>query len=66
MVTSGCGVEPWPFLNVGQRVRVHDGPLTGLEGTLTEFRSTWRLVVGLELLQRSVAVQLARDQITPL
>ena len=66
MVISGCGVEPWPFLNVGQRVRVHDGPLTGLEGTLTEFRSTWRLVVGLELLQRSVAVQLARDQITPL
>jgi transcription antitermination factor NusG len=66
MVTSGCSVEPWPFLKDGQRVRVADGPLTGLEGTLTGFRGTWRVVVGLDLLQRSVAVQLARDQITPL
>jgi transcription antitermination factor NusG len=66
MVTSGCSIEPWPFLKDGQRVRVADGPLTGLEGTLTGFRGTWRVVVGLDLLQRSVAVQFARDQITPL
>ena len=66
MVTSGCSIEPWPFLKVGQRVRVHCGPLTGLEGILAEFRNTWRVVVGLELLQRSEAVQLSPDQITPL
>jgi transcription antitermination factor NusG len=66
MVTSDCSIEPWPFLKAGQRVRVNDGPLIGLEGTLAEFRSTWRVVVGLELMQRSVAVQLARYQITPL
>jgi hypothetical protein len=47
-------------------VRINDGPLTGLEGILAEFRSTWRVVVGLNLLQRSVAVQLSRYQITPL
>lgn len=66
MVASGCCLEPWPFLNAGQRVRVHDGPLIGLEGLLTEFRGTCRVVVSLELLQRSVAVQFSRDQITPL
>jgi len=66
IVTSGCPIEPWPFLKDGQRVLVNDGPLSGLEGVLTEFRSRWRVVVGLELLQRSVAVQFDRDQITPL
>lgn len=66
MVTSGCSIEPWPFLKSGQTVRINDGPLTGLEGILAEFRSTWRVVVGLNLLQRSVAVQLSRYQITPL
>jgi len=66
MVTSGYSLEPWPFLKTGQRVRVSGGVLTGLEGTLTELRGSWRVVVGLELLQRSVAVQLTRDQVTPL
>jgi transcription antitermination factor NusG len=66
MVESGCLIEPWPYLHAGQRVRVDHGPLTGLEGTLSEVRNTWRVVVGLELLQRSVAVQLDRTQITPL
>jgi transcription antitermination factor NusG len=66
IVTADCAVEPWPFLKDGQRVRVNHGPLTGLEGLLTEFRSNWRVVVGLDLLQRSVAVQFDRDQITPI
>jgi transcription antitermination factor NusG len=58
-------MEPWPFLKTGQRVRVCDGPLLGLEGIVAEVRNTTRLVVGMELLQRSVAVQLNRDQIEP-
>jgi transcriptional antiterminator NusG len=66
MVTSGCTLEPWPFLQTGQKVRIHDGPLTGMEGILTEFRGAWRVLIGLELLQRSVIVQLAREQVTPI
>jgi transcription antitermination factor NusG len=65
MVASGYFIEPWPFLKEGQRVRVNEGPLVGLEGTLTELRGASRVVVGLELLQRSVAVQMARDQVAP-
>ena len=66
MVASGETLEPWPFLKTGQRVRVNAGPLLGLEGILSEVRNTTHVVVGLELLQRSVAVQLSRDQIRPI
>ena len=65
MASSGAAIEPWPFLKVGQRVRVQDGPLFGLEGILAETRTATRVVVGLEILQRSVAVQLNRNQIRP-
>jgi transcription antitermination factor NusG len=66
MMTSGSAIEPWPFLKVGQRVRVQVGPLAGLDGILVEVRNTCRVVVGMEMLQRSVAVQLDRDQVRPL
>jgi transcription antitermination factor NusG len=66
LVSSGAAIEPWSFLRVGQRVSVGSGPLCGLEGILAEVRNTARVVVGLELLQRSVAVELTRDQIWPL
>jgi transcription antitermination factor NusG len=63
ILESGTGVEPWPFLKTGQHVRVERGPLAGLEGILAEVRDTWRVVVNLELLQRSIAVQLDRSSI---
>jgi transcription antitermination factor NusG len=66
MVSAAPAVEPWPFLRAGQRVRVQHGPLAGIEGILAEVRNTTRLVVSLEMLQRSVAVQLNRDEIRPL
>lgn len=48
--------EPHPFLTVGRRVRITGGPFTGLEGVLKRKKSNLRVVVSLELIQRSVAV----------
>jgi len=48
--------EPHPFLTVGRRVRIVGGPFTGLEGVLKKKKSSLRVVVTLELIQRSVAV----------
>jgi len=45
-----------PFLNVGQRVRVRGGCLDGLEGILAQ-NDAKRLVVSVESIQRSIAVQ---------
>ena len=49
--------EPHPFLQCGDRVRLIEGPLEGLEGLLVRKKSIWKLLVSVEMLQRSVAVE---------
>lgn len=63
---SNLDVQPWPFLRVGQVVRIEGGPLYGLSGMLLEIRNEHRLVVGVTLLQRSVAVCIDRRWATPI
>jgi len=57
---------PWPFLRIGQRVRVEYGALRDVEGILLQTKGTQRLVLSVSLLQRSVAVEVDRDCVTPL
>jgi transcription antitermination factor NusG len=64
IIDSGVTAEPCPFVRVGQRVRVNSGPLAGLEGILVQKKSEWRLVVSIEMLQRSVAVEIECDSIS--
>jgi transcription antitermination factor NusG len=47
-------------LELGQRVRIEDGALSGVEGVLTSFRGTRRIVVSISLLRRSVALEIDR------
>jgi transcription antitermination factor NusG len=63
---SGLPAEPWPFLKVGQRVFLEAGPLAGVEGLLLELRKNYRLLLSVSLLNRSVAVEIDRDWVTPL
>jgi transcription antitermination factor NusG len=65
-VRSGLSAEPWSFLEVGQRVRLEDGPLAGLEGILIEAHQEQRIVISVTLLQRSVAVAIERHWARPL
>ena len=51
--------EPYPFLCVGQRVKVKYGPFAGWEGVLTFKKNSARLVISVEQLMRSVSVELA-------
>ncbi len=46
----------YPFIKVGQRVRIRGGCLDGVEGILVAEKSNRRLVVSVELIQRSVSV----------
>jgi transcription antitermination factor NusG len=57
MVGTGRA-EPHPFLQCGDRVRLRAGPLQGLEGLLVRKKSLWKLLVSVEMLQRSVAVEI--------
>jgi len=65
-LSSGLSTEPWPYLEVGQRVRLEDGPLAGVEGLLVEVRKRCRVVVSVTLLKRSVAVEIDREWVAPL
>lgn len=65
-VGAGLSAEPYPFLEVGQRVRLAEGPLAGLEGLLVEVRKQQRLVVSVSMLKRSVAVVIDRQWVRPL
>ena len=51
--------EPHALLRVGQRMRVKQGPFAGWEGVLAYKKNSTRLVVTLENIMRSVAVDLA-------
>lgn len=63
---SGVLLRPWPFLQVGKRVCVERGPLTGIEGVVTQFKGSYRLVVSVSLLQRSIAAEVEREWIRPI
>jgi transcription antitermination factor NusG len=65
-LTRSFQVKPWPFLKIGQKVRIERGPLCGVEGIIEAFRSGYRIVVSVELLQRSVAAELEGHWLTPL
>ncbi len=60
VVHSRAFAEPWPFLNMGGRVRIAEGPLKGLCGILIQTKQQQRLVLSVTLLQRSVAVEVDR------
>jgi len=66
IVKSGLPAEPWPFLRVGQLVRIEAGPLADLEGILLEIKNRHRLIVSVTILQRSVAVEIERFWVTPI
>jgi transcription antitermination factor NusG len=58
-------IEPYPRLAVGQSVEMTNGPLAGCEGIVVKVRNSWRLVISVTLLQRSIAVEIDRDWARP-
>lgn len=51
-------MEPHPYLNKGQRVRILRGPLAGMEGILLRSRGKFRLVLSVDLIMRSIVVDI--------
>jgi transcription antitermination factor NusG len=55
--------EPWTYMAAGQRVRIEEGPLVGVEGVLAQVGRNHWVVVSIEMLQRSVAARVSVDSI---
>ena len=54
-----------PYMKSGQRVRVRFGPYTGIEGILVGEAAKGQLIVSIDLLQRSIALHIDKDQVCP-
>jgi transcription antitermination factor NusG len=64
IISSGAAVEPWPYIEVGQKVRIDDHAFRGLEGILVGRKGNQRVVVSVSLLRRSVALEIERSLIS--
>jgi transcription antitermination factor NusG len=56
-INGPCNVEPYPFLKCGTRVRVIRGALEGVEGILIRKKNLFRLILSVDMLAQSVAVE---------
>jgi len=65
VIRSGLPARPWPFLRVGERVRVEYGSMKDVEGIVVSLKKELRLVISVTILQRSVAVEIERGWIRP-
>ncbi len=66
LVKSDAAYEPCPYVSVGQSVRVECGSLCGLTGLVTDLRGKSRLIISVEILMRSVSVEIDQAWIRPI
>lgn len=64
-ISSQYDVQTHPYLSSGGQVQVVDGPLSGVNGILVRSDKSARLVLSIELLGRSVAVEIDAESVEP-
>jgi transcription antitermination factor NusG len=65
---SGVGqrkIEPHPYLVIGERVRIKAGAMMGIEGVLVRKKNNFRVVLTLDAIMQSVAVEVDADDLEP-
>jgi transcription antitermination factor NusG len=65
-ISRPAQIAPHPFLKNGERVRIRQGPLEGVEGILTRFKNQHRVVITVEPLRRAFAVEVDLAVVEPL
>ena len=58
-------IEPHPFLKCGERVRVIRGSLEGVEGILVRKKNAYRLVLSVDMMAQSAAVEIDASDVEP-
>ncbi len=54
----------YPFFAIGERVRVMRGPLAGVEGTLVRTQADSKLVISVEMIQQSIAINVHASDVS--
>jgi len=57
--------DPYPYVKAGVRARIRRGPLAGLEGVVVRKDGHLRVVLSLDLIMKSIAVQVDADELEP-
>jgi transcription antitermination factor NusG len=65
VVVSGFNYQPYPYLAVGDTVRVEHGALEGRVDLVTQVKNEFRLIISVSLLMRSVSVEIDRAWVDP-
>jgi transcription antitermination factor NusG len=58
-------IEPHPYLKCGERVRVIRGSLEGVEGILVRKKNLCRLILSVDMMAQSVAVEIDASDVEP-
>jgi transcription antitermination factor NusG len=66
LLASGIRAEPFPYLTSGRRMRISAGPLAGREGIVVRRKGSVRVVLSIDLVQRSILVDVDADALEPL
>ena len=61
---SGMEAVPFPYLCAGQKVRIAAGPLSGIMGILSQIKNDHRLIITIELIMRSISVEVGISDVT--
>lgn len=64
-LTAGDVVEVMPYLETGRRVIVTSGPMKGLEGLVLRVKGRTRVVINVDMIQQSVAVEVDSAWLAP-
>lgn len=62
---AGLALEPHDYLAVGERVQIQNGPLAGVEGLLLRRGGSFRVILSVGLITRSVSVEVSSSDIAP-
>ncbi len=57
ILSRGLRALPHPFLRAGRRIRIKSGPLAGLDGIVVRRKNRYRFVVSVELILKSMSVE---------
>jgi transcription antitermination factor NusG len=63
-IVMGRHVEPHPYLAPGNRVRIASGPMSGLVGTIQRTSAGCRIIISVDMIMRSVAVEIDASCLT--
>jgi transcription antitermination factor NusG len=65
-LTNNGRVESHPYVVEGRRVRIVDGPFSGVEGFVVRRKDKLRVVLSISLIRRSIAIEVSESDIDPI